>query len=301
MSIFVLSKGIAAISTIGGALLGGYFATTQLREEEKEKTIVLEKEDPSKPEIEKIPEEPRGSPELQGNPISGTESDVGVNQGRREDEVDQKKVNDQHDTKDEGSSNDLERNLTGQDVELTDSRLLKELEGTTNFETSSGKEDLEESDEVNEESEEEFDEFEDDYEVSGEDDEEEMSRELKIVDYIKTGNENRDWTEQGPICEKWIRSGENNHSISREKNIGECNNLINQKIPKQEEQLLLSWLDVDRVKAKKVLEHYGLWKTGIRFKDEKRKNWQINNWSCSRKSFGNHRFIITCDYYPETK
>ncbi|ADX97790.1 hypothetical protein [Mycoplasma suis] len=87
--------------------------------------------------------------------------------------------------------------------------------------------------------------------------------------------------------------GRNGHQIKEEEN---CEGLMNRKLG-ENKNLLLSWMDVEQSKAKKVLKYYGLWNSDSKFTNNKRKSWKSGNWSCSRQFSGKDRFAITCDYY----
>ncbi|ADX97791.1 hypothetical protein [Mycoplasma suis] len=174
--------------------------------------------------------------------------------------------------------------------------LQSELDNATS--DISEKEDLEEDKEASQEIGEKFEDFVEDYDDSNEYEEGEID--LKIAEYIKTGNENQELSDQGPTCETWMRKTGNQHSISKENGENCTSRIQGKEWGRGDSVLLLTWLEVDQVKAKKVLKHYGLWSDNTQFKNDRKNSWDAGNWSCSRQFFGEDKFTITCDYYSRT-
>ncbi|ADX97787.1 hypothetical protein [Mycoplasma suis] len=130
---------------------------------------------------------------------------------------------------------------------------------------------------------------------------EEEGDSVNIAEFIKTGNENRELSDDtGPTCQRWLKGGVNGYSIN-DVSKNDCESLINGKgWGKDGNKTLTVWLNVDQVKAKKVLTHYKLWDKDSSFINKKRKhNWKTCNWLCVRKSSGTdeERFLIECDYH----
>ncbi|ADX97789.1 hypothetical protein [Mycoplasma suis] len=214
MSIFVFSKGIATISTIGGALLGGYFATTSLDKGNTEQLEVTEvghsgnsslgEDGLVSPKQQDVEENKQGAAEVQATPIiqENDSSEVTESKNNELNEPQQdSQVSENVDSESSGGDYQQDSGIQeSQDIQLTDPTLVEALRDTKDYTTSSNN-DEEEQDQKDLDSGEQFEDFEEDEEDIF-DDEDDVESSLIMAEYIKTWSENSDSSKARPYSSK---------------------------------------------------------------------------------------------------
>ncbi|ADX97782.1 ICP22 family protein [Mycoplasma suis] len=291
MGVFTLAKGIITLSTAGGSLLGGYFASN-LSTEKENVELVSPELPPQQDQESSIKNDSDESLKGEKEQPSVDESrELGESEDRNKDEGDRSSG----DISDEENSQITEPEIDNNNVTFDSPWLNQALEGTEKYVPLKE----EENDKEREDDGEIFEEFYNDDEFAGEEDEELEPKDPRVAYYIKTGSEDSMEQRKGPICQSWVRGNGIHHSVQSLSD-KDCQDSIKGKSWGQESSIpLLVWIDVDQGQTKRVLEHYKLWDNTSSFKNnQKRKYWTTGNWMCRReRSSDNKRFLIDCDYH----
>ncbi|ADX97735.1 hypothetical protein [Mycoplasma suis] len=150
-----------------------------------------------------------------------------------------------------------------------------------------------------EEESEHFDEFdEDDY--PREEDEEERSSSPIVATYISGVNVGEDSSIEGPICDQWFfeRSENKKRTTGEECKSSYQGRNWSRKSGTSDPSV---WLSVNENYAGRILKHYGLFEKGKTKYEKNNSRWKTGSWWCDREraSENSNDLLVMCDYYPE--
>ncbi|ADX97785.1 hypothetical protein [Mycoplasma suis] len=303
MDIFTLTKGVAALSTAGGAVLGGFFASNTLIDKKEEKPLTRvdggsengsesgnagSESEASAPSVNREEREDRGSVGEETSNRAEENSDSEQSSVREAESVSA--------SDSDVGSQESEPQIDGSNIVFESSFLNDALTGTQNYVPP---EDT--KDENEEEQGETFEPFQDDSHYYYDEEGEELQSPM-IAEYLKTRSEKQEERNQGPVCETWFRQTGGGSSKSKSSS-EDCNKKVREKVWGRRNVPSLVGIVVEEGWAKKVLESYGLWDSSSQFKNSRNSSWTTGNWMCYRESTSdrqeNKRFLISCDYYPQ--
>ncbi|ADX97780.1 hypothetical protein [Mycoplasma suis] len=327
MGLLALSKLTVSLSTVGGALLGSYFAVPSLLAGENGST------NPTVPELSKVSQnvgsvdslplnqQPSNTPEQGSQGAQETEKreELGGVEAHKETSPTPEKEGEgqilnssltRSDEKTKDRQEDNWRNIEFSDDTLkNEDTTIKEIDGLGGNESNDENvylSDSEESEEDKEEIEEElqsFEYYEDDY--SDEEDEEGTTNtRLNVAKYIKKVGDDLG----NSVCENWMRgSGVNIKKLVDQES---CKNEVRGKRwnRKGDSEQPTVWLESELSQTKKLLLEYGLWTEGHQFRSDSNSKWDIEHkensglqWSCKREiSLDERDFWISCDLFQKS-
>ncbi|ADX97781.1 hypothetical protein [Mycoplasma suis] len=317
MGIISLTKGIVTLSTVGGTLIGSYFATNTLSNSEKESPaqVVSVDNGGSVGAVKKDSEELRGKEEAEQSKSISSDSSEGTreikNPAKTEDSSPEVKENSNTSAEDSSQQEGERRDISGKEIQFTDESLRSEDTSSSDISSSEEEDNTENLEVIEEEPKEVFDNF-DDYEEDDLDDDEEETRiQLSMIvgEYIAKLQENDNGDVLEVSCDNWIR--ESDQRIGKRKVEEEtCKSRKNRSSWGKGGRISQPtvWLEVEKSKSKEILNHYGLWRDGIsKFSDTEKAKWNTRdkdnngNWSCSRETCQQNKkkFLISCDLFAE--
>ncbi|WP_232500273.1 hypothetical protein [Mycoplasma suis] len=292
-------------STLGGTVVGGYFASnSSLMGENTNSQITenlsgdgqsvgAENEDTHKPQDQNDHPENKASvsgneasnptPQLLSSSASTEGSEVSEEQEPRDPSASNTQVSETQTSTQNDNTNWLDRSSSSESSD-----------DGTDWYRDDGEEET-----VPEEESEHFDEFdEDDY--PREEDEEERSSSPIVATYISGVNVGEDSSIEGPICDQWFSE----RSENKRRTTGEaCKSSYQGRSwgRKSGTSDPSVWLSVNENYAGRILKHYGLFEKGKTKYEKNNSRWKTVSWWCDRErvSEESNNLLVLCDYYPE--
>ncbi|ADX97788.1 hypothetical protein [Mycoplasma suis] len=324
MNLPLLSKLLVSACTVGGGSFGAYVAGFMGNNETKQEILRNEESDSSLELGSGSSEGKREEGKVSQSDNKGEEQQTSGETRERKESLSSKPIqkdlredSDSHsDQQDPATSSEPREPEFSFDSELLQSELQNSVDISTELE-----EDEVETQQISEE--EKFDDFEEyekeDYDsFENDDDLEEDGEEgifsrrnsavsLEVAEYVVKEEEDYYGTVTKVSCKKWIR-GYGDEINEREMDRQDCES--KKKITewgKKKGAQSKVWLDVEKSKARKVLNHYGLWSKELsEFTTLGKSKWITKGkdnslgWECVRENSPyKNNFWISCEYYRE--
>ncbi|ADX97795.1 hypothetical protein [Mycoplasma suis] len=278
MSLFTLAKGVVALSTAGGAILGGYFAKSSFSDfsnetEEKSKKSLLKDESHSEHKAEVVETRREGL-------ISS------VNEEQEGNIPPTKHVSSPEDTSRNSTNLDLE-NVGKQNTLNPENKELHNefpdeqeslLKGENNWDPFI--EELEREKKYG-------------FEETQEDEDLEQTSSLLVAQYVKRGSVSEEDQQEGIVCDQWGLEGD--RAVKRRS--GCDTSSLERKVwsRRSSSNEPLAWLSVSEDHAESILKSYGLINGKTIFK-KSNGTWTTGPWACDVEK-SSKVLLVSCDYY----